>query len=111
MKKLILLIFILAALTMAGCMADDPWTETVYFKDAVGELVEVELVDVDEVISGNVTTENVTAQNVITQNVTAALVITDNATISYLLLNNLPESDPGISGAVWSDNGTLKVSQ
>ena len=31
-------------------------------------------------------------------------------TSPFTILNNLPTSDPNVSGAIWNDNGTLKIS-
>jgi hypothetical protein len=30
--------------------------------------------------------------------------------VGYLILTGLPTSDPGVTGAVWNDSGTLKIS-
>ena len=36
--------------------------------------------------------------------------IKTNGSTGYLILENLPTSDPGVTGAVWNDSGTLKIS-
>jgi hypothetical protein len=91
MNKLLLVILVLTmAIFTGGCTFEDRITETVYLKDAV--------------------TEDITAETINSQNVTSVGLNTDNATIATLILESLPTVDPGIHGAVWSDNGTLRIS-
>lgn len=94
------MILIIVALSVS-CTSDDPWTETIYFQDAIGQLV-----DAETIVSENGTIEIIRGENVTTE-----LLSASNATIVWVQLTNLPESDPGIPGVVWSDNGTLKVSK
>lgn len=87
----LIIIIIIIIFGLSGCMASDPLTDTIYLTDFVSDQGTIYIL-----VSSNVTTVMLTAENV---------------TSATMILTNLPSSDPGIPGTVWSDNGTLKVSK
>jgi hypothetical protein len=90
MKQTILVLTIITLLITPGCASTDRLTDTLYL------------------LMADVT--HIKSQTIDSHNVTTSGLVADNATLSTLILKNLPTADPGISGAVWSDNGTLRIS-
>jgi hypothetical protein len=61
----------------------------------------------------HITTSGVAAGNIgidATHGSTSLVIVVAAGTGHYLILNGLPTTDPGVSGAVWNDGGTLKIS-
>ena len=58
-------------------------------------------------VTGDVTADTVTVVTLEATTITAIDAVVAPAPVNVFVI---PESDPGVAGAIWNDNGTLSIS-